>query len=118
MKTKKKGTTIKNWNTHTADGTWLDFGDQVNSIEEITPGMTATLISDGANPGGVPNGAYVMPNGATWEFKAGTLTKMGTPAGNMAFYKKGLVVFHQTKGSFKIRVQGNRFTGLKPKTGI
>ena len=60
MKTKKKGTTIKNWSTYAADGTWLDFGDQVNSIEEITPGMTATLISDGANPGGVPNGALSL----------------------------------------------------------
>ncbi len=55
------------------DGTVLDFGDQVESVEEVAVGMTATI------EGGTPDGEYVMPDGATWVFESGTLTAI-TPA--------------------------------------
>ncbi len=52
------------------DGTVLDFGDQVGSVEEIAVGMTATI------EGGTPDGEYVMPDGKTFVFTAGTLTEI------------------------------------------
>ncbi len=54
----------------TADDTVLDFGDQVESIEEVEVGMTATI------EGGTPDGNYPMPDGATWVFDNGALTEM------------------------------------------
>lgn len=53
-----------------ADGTVFDFGDQAESIEEVEVGMTATI------EGGAPDGDYVMPDGTTWVFAAGTLTEI------------------------------------------
>ncbi len=52
------------------DGTVLDFGDQIESVEEIAVGMTATI------EGGTPDGEYVMPDGKTFVFTAGTLTEI------------------------------------------
>jgi len=62
---------IKYLTVTTADGTILDFGSQVETIEEITVGMTATIEG-----GGVPEGENVMPDGATWIFEKGKLTEM------------------------------------------
>jgi len=53
-----------------ADGTVFDFGDQAQTAEEVEVGMTATI------EGGTPDGDYVMPDGATWVFAAGTLTEI------------------------------------------
>ena len=53
-----------------ADGTVFDFGDQVESVEEIAVGMTATIKD------GTPDGEYVMPDGKTFVFTAGTLTEI------------------------------------------
>ena len=55
----------------TADGTVLDFGDQVETAEEIEVGMTATLEG-----GGTPEGEYPMPDGRTFVFDNGTLTEI------------------------------------------
>jgi len=65
-----KGSRAKALTTTAADGTVFDFGDQVESIEEIAVGMTATI------EGGTPDGEYVMPDGKTFVFTAGTLTEI------------------------------------------
>ncbi len=65
-----KGSRAKALTVTTADGTVLDFGDQVESVEEIAVGMTATI------EGGTPDGEYVMPDGKTFVFTAGTLTEI------------------------------------------
>ena len=62
--------------TTTADGTVLDFGDQVEAPEEIAVGMTATIEG-----GGTPDGEFAMPDGSTWVFEAGTLTAMNPAEG-------------------------------------
>ncbi len=54
-----------------ADGTVLDFGDQIQTIEEIAVDMTATIEG-----GGVPEGDYVMPDGSTLVFVAGAVTEI------------------------------------------
>ena len=53
------------------DGTVLDFGDQVETVEEIAVDMTATIEG-----GGTPEGDFVMPDGRTFVFDAGTLTEI------------------------------------------
>ena len=58
------------------DGTILDFGDQVTSVEEIEVGMKATI--EGGAP---PEGDYVMPDGRTFVFAAGVLTEIKEAAG-------------------------------------
>jgi len=68
-----KGSRAQALTTTTADGVVLDFGDQVQSEEEIVVGMTATI------EGGTPDGDYTMPDGAVWTFAAGTLTVMTPP---------------------------------------
>ena len=65
-----KGSRAKALTITAADGTVFDFGDQVESIEEIEVGMTATI------EGGTPDGEYVMPDGKTFVFTAGTLTEI------------------------------------------
>lgn len=65
-----KGSRAKALTVTAADGTVFDFGDQVESIEEIEVGMTATI------EGGNPDGEYVMPDGKTFVFTAGTLTEI------------------------------------------
>ena len=78
MKTKTRK--IKNFDTYTADGTWLDFGTQVDNIKDVDIGMTCTIIANESNPGGgVPDGEYVMPDGGTWTFDKGKLTEMIEP---------------------------------------
>ena len=66
-----KGSRAKALTVTTADGTVFDFGDQVESVEEIAVDMTATIEG-----GGVPEGEYVMPDGRTFVFAAGTLTEI------------------------------------------
>ncbi len=65
-----KGSKAKALTVTAGDGTVLDFGDQVESVEEIAVGMTATI------EGGTPDGEYVMPDGKTFVFTAGTLTEI------------------------------------------
>ena len=65
-----KGSRAKALTVTAADGTVFDFGDQVESIEEIEVGMTATI------EGGAPDGEYVMPDGKTFVFTTGTLTEI------------------------------------------
>ncbi len=65
-----KGSRAKALTITAADGTVLDFGDQVESVEEIAVDMTATI------EGGTPDGEYVMPDGKTFVFTAGTLTEI------------------------------------------
>jgi len=65
-----KGSRAKALTVTAADGTVFDFGDQVESVEEIEVGMTATI------EGGTPDGEYVMPDGKTFVFTAGTLTEI------------------------------------------
>lgn len=65
-----KGSRAKALTVTAADGTVLDFGDQVESIEEIEVGMTATI------EGGTPDGEYVMPDGKIFVFATGTLTEI------------------------------------------
>jgi len=55
----------------TADETVLDFGDQIESEEEIEVGMTATIEG-----GGTPEGDYVMTDGSTLVFAEGKITEM------------------------------------------
>lgn len=127
---KKETRKIKNLNTYTADGTWLDFGTQVDSIEEIEVGMTATIIANDANPaGGVPDGEYVMPDGGIWTFDQGTLKEMIEPEPEEGTetmrskprYKsisgKGKPVYLISKGRFMIKVRNPKSPG-KPITGI
>ena len=57
------------------DGTVLDFGDQVETVEEIAVDMTATIEG-----GGTPEGDFVMPDGRTFVFDAGTLTEIKAAA--------------------------------------
>jgi hypothetical protein len=66
-----KGSRAKALTTTAADGTVFDFGDQVESVEEVAVGMTATIEG-----GGTPDGEYVMPDGKTFVFTAGTLTEI------------------------------------------
>jgi len=66
-----KGSRAKALTVTAADGTVLDFGDQIESVEEIAVDMTATIEG-----GGVPEGEYVMPDGKTFVFAAGTLTEI------------------------------------------
>ena len=66
-----KGSRAKALTVTAADGTVFDFGDQVESVEEIEIDMTATIEG-----GGVPEGEYVMPDGRTFVFAAGTLTEI------------------------------------------
>jgi len=65
-----KGSRAQALTVTAGDGTVLDFGDQVESVEEIEVGMTATI------EGGTPDGEYVMPDGKTFVFAAGTLTEI------------------------------------------
>ena len=65
-----KGSRAKALTVTAADGTVFDFGDQVESVEEIAVGMTATI------EGGTPDGEYVMPDGKIFVFTAGTLTEI------------------------------------------
>ncbi len=62
---------VKALTVTTADSTVLDFGDQVETVEEISTGMTATLEG-----GGSPDGDFTMTDGAVWVFDSGTLTEM------------------------------------------
>ena len=62
---------VKNLTVTTADSTVLDFGDQVETVEEIETGMTATLEG-----GGSPDGDFTMTDGGIWVFESGTLTEM------------------------------------------
>ena len=58
------------------DGTVLDFGDQVETVEEIEVGMTATIEG-----GGTPEGDFVMPDTRTFVFdSSGTLTEIKAAA--------------------------------------
>ncbi len=66
-----KGTKAQALTTTAADGTVLDFGDQVETVEEIAVGMTATVEG-----GGAAEGDFVMPDGRTFVFDAGTLTEI------------------------------------------
>lgn len=77
----------------TADGTVLDFGEQVETADEITEGMTATIQG-----GGVPDGDYAMPDGATWTFENGTLTAMNAaePSGDDDEQMKALKAENET----------------------
>jgi len=55
-----------------ADGTVLDFGDQVKTADQIAAGMTAKLAD-----GGVPSGDYPMPDGKVFVFDtAGKLSEI------------------------------------------
>jgi len=125
-KSKVKTRGIKDLTTTTAAGDVLDFGDQVNSIEEIEVGMTAKIIANETNPGGgVPDGEYVMPDRGTWVFVKGTLTEMIEPdpedepktMGSNIFGEK--VVYQLIKGRFFVRAQKkiSRSPG-KPITGV
>ena len=69
-----KGRTIKALTVTTADDVKLDFGDQVETVEEIAVGMTATIEG-----GGVPDGDYTMPDGGMFVFETGTLTEIKEP---------------------------------------
>ncbi len=74
-----KGSNIKALTITAADGTVLDFGDQVETVEEIAVGMTATIEG-----GGVPSGDFVMPDARTFVFgdAAGTLTEIKEAEGD------------------------------------
>ena len=65
-----KGSRAKALTVTAADGTVFDFGDQVESVEEIAVDMTATI------EGGTPDGEYVMPDGKTFVFTTGILTEI------------------------------------------
>jgi len=62
---------IKNLTVTTGDGTVLDFGDQIETPEEIEVGMTAVIEG-----GGAPEGEYVMPDGVVLVFVAGAVTEI------------------------------------------
>jgi len=64
------GSQVQALTTTAADGTVLDFGDQVETVEEIAVGMTATV------DGSAAEGDYVMPDGRTFVFEAGTLNEI------------------------------------------
>ena len=66
-----KGSKAQALTVTTADSIVLDFGDQVETVEEIETGMTATIEG-----GGVPDGDLTMTDGAVWVFESGTLTEM------------------------------------------
>ena len=68
---------VKALTVTTADSTVLDFGDQVETVEEIEVGMTATL-----EDGGTPDGDLVMTDGSTWVFDSGELTEMKEAEGD------------------------------------
>ncbi len=72
-----KGSNAKALTTTAADGTVLDFGDQVETVEEIATGMTATVEG-----GGAAEGDFVMPDGRTFVFDAGTLTEIKEAEGD------------------------------------
>ena len=65
---------VKALTVTTADSTVLDFGDQIETVEEIEVGMTATLEG-----GGSPDGDFTMTDGAVWVFESGALTEMKEP---------------------------------------
>jgi hypothetical protein len=122
MKTKKskvKTRGIKDFTITTAEDVVLDFGTQVETIEDVEIGMTATIEG-----GGVPDGDYIMPNGEIWTFDQGTLTEKKFPPeettekiGTNAFGEK--VVYLLIKGRFfsRARKKISRIPG-KPVTGI
>ena len=69
---------VKALTVTTADSTVLDFGDQVETVEEIATGMTATLEG-----GGTPEGDFPMPDGRTFVFdSSGTLSEIKEAEGD------------------------------------
>ena len=118
-KSKIKTRGIKDLTVTTDNDVVLDFGDQVETIEEVEIGMTATIEG-----GGVPDGDFTMPSGEIWTFDQGTLTEKKFPAeettetmGPNVFGEK--VVYQVIKGRFFARAQKkiSRSPG-KPITGI
>ena len=65
------GSEIKALTVTAGDGTVLDFGDQIESEDQIDVGMSATIEG-----GGTPEGNYVMPDGSTLVFESGTVTEI------------------------------------------
>ena len=55
------------------NGTELDFGDSIQTVEQIVVGVTAT-----AN-GTAPSGEYVMEDGTVYVFENGTLSEIKAP---------------------------------------
>lgn len=69
---------VKALTVTTADSTVLDFGDQVETVEEIEVGMTATIEG-----GGTPEGDFPMPDGRTFVFdSSGTLSEIKEAEGD------------------------------------
>lgn len=65
---------IKNLTVTTADDVVLDFGDQIETVEEIAVGMTANIEGNGP-----ASGEYVMTDGKTFVFDSGSLTEIKEP---------------------------------------
>ena len=111
MKTETKK--IKDMTIYTGDAVLLDFGSQVETIEEIEVGMTATIEG-----GGVPDGDYVMPTGAIWTFVKGKLTKKGEPTLDQKAGTQAKVSGLRLSGRLKIyATKKNRFAGIS-KLGV
>ena len=63
----------KNLIVQDVNGNELDFGESVQTPEQIAVGATATV---GGNPA---NGDYAMPDGTVYVFENGTLTEIKAP---------------------------------------
>ena len=63
----------KNLTVQDVNGNELDFGESVQTPEQIAVGVTATV---GGNPA---NGDYAMPDGTVYVFENGTLTEIKAP---------------------------------------
>jgi len=104
----------------------LDFGEQVENVEDIAVGMSAKILADplAGTPEKIPEGDYVMITGAIWSFSKGTLTKMGAPTQDLkaggqrkvsGLILKGHLLLYATKKNRTPGIPSNRFARIKPK---
>ena len=67
---------VKNLILQDVNGVELDFGDEIETQEQIEEGTTATV--DGAPA----SGKFTMADGTIYTFEAGTITEITAPAGD------------------------------------